>query len=126
MHLVANTAPELTALRAASMASEKGVALAPSEEHKVAGTEAGKASSADVVLSFSGFLASAPSVTVFDACVPGSAAAAGGVTLRNQAGHFTCRGSFRSCAQIQKTNQKRQAVFQPGLGVIWGVISQKE
>ena len=89
MNLVANPAPELTALRAASMASEKGVALAPSEEHKVAGTEAGKASSADVVLSFSGFSASAPSV--FGACVLGNGTSGSGIGPAPRSGPASLR-----------------------------------
>jgi hypothetical protein len=69
--LVSNPVPELTGLRTASLASEKAVSLQPGSTHLVAGTENGKAASADVVLTFSGW-ATATSPVAFGACVLGS------------------------------------------------------
>jgi hypothetical protein len=52
-NLVANPLPELKGLRTASIASEKAVALGASP-HVVAGTDGGKAASADIEMTFKG------------------------------------------------------------------------
>eukprot|EP01047_Picozoa_sp_COSAG01_P068095 COSAG01_NODE_9764_length_2350_cov_2.392270_3_plen_230_part_01 len=67
-NLVTNPIPELTGLRTRTLASMKGVSLTPNTPYTVQGTENGAASSADVVLSFSGYAAHA-SGAVFRACV---------------------------------------------------------
>eukprot|EP01051_Picozoa_sp_SAG22_P007993 SAG22_NODE_585_length_8867_cov_11.509580_7_plen_637_part_00 len=71
--LVSNPVPELTGLRTGSLASEKAVALPANGAHAVAGTSDGKAASADVVITFSGFTAATVPVS-FGACVLGSTA----------------------------------------------------
>jgi len=67
-NLVSNPVKELVGLRNGSLASEKGVALRPNAPHVLAGTEAGAAASADVVITFSGITGDA----VFGVCVLGS------------------------------------------------------
>jgi hypothetical protein len=63
--LVANPLPELVGLRAAVLASERGVALGGPAPHVVAGTGAGAAASADVNVTFRALTPG----SVFGACV---------------------------------------------------------
>ena len=80
-NLLTNPVPELKGLRTKLLANAVGIDLTPHSPYVVDGTEHGKASSADVVLSFSGYAASA-SPAMFGACVLSNSAFGGlGITI---------------------------------------------
>lgn len=81
--LVSNPIPELTGLRTGLLASEK-VELPTTAPHVVAGTGRGAAASSDTVFNFSGFNASAHSLTTIYACVLGNGTIGSGVGIQVQ------------------------------------------
>ena len=99
MNLVSNPVPELTGLRTSSMASEKGVVLT-SQPHAVQGTGGGAASSADVVISFSGFADG----SVLGACVLANSSFEGlGISLVVSDGTVTAKAG--TCSDSMKADK---------------------
>lgn len=84
--LVSNPVPELLALRAGVLASERGVPLSPTP-HAVPGTDGGRAASSDVNITFSGI---AHGNATFGACVlsDGTLGSGIGITIGPLDGYF--------------------------------------
>merc|ERR1712039_787495 len=73
--VVSNPLPELQGLRNSSLAIERGIALKTHAAYVIKGTEGGAASSADVIVRFSGITTSKP--VSFGACVLGNSSLEG-------------------------------------------------